>query len=553
MYLLLTIVFWIFSIPVFAASKIVQTKTYEIHFSTQGAIPIQWDMYSNNENYSKPHLNQNKRSNIPFIYKEKNAEGFRNFFKVILYRSNQQKDTQFNQLNYQIKQYSEGKFDFIQFDSPKSDYGLQVKKIYQIPHNGFEIKLTIILSNKTKSEMFFNDNSLKGLGIVLGSGMGMTKKDSLHNPVNVVFKTSEDVVNIKMQEKDGVTTFPDSQMGIEWAGLHNNYYIICVIPISGDLTNRNFKGGNAYLDSRIESQEQLVVDNISNYPTIELFEKPFFIKPGESVDFSYIIFVGPKGKNILSNNKYHLNTVLFSNLWGWLRLLCLALMSLLMWLYSVLNNWGLSIIALSIVMRTITFPVTRYGMKQQKIFKEKQLKLQPFVDEINKKFKDDGDQRYEETMKLYREHNFSPFSSFKGCLWLLVQIPIFIALYQILSQSYEIKGASFLWILDLSLPERLFSLGIDLPFIGSYFNLLPILMCIVQLIQSYMMNQVGKSKPTKKGYGKMAIYIMPITMMILFYSFASGLLIYWTTTNICQVIEQWVVERYGKNISKSTC
>jgi YidC/Oxa1 family membrane protein insertase len=217
------------------------------------------------------------------------------------------------------------------------------------------------------------------------------------------------------------------------------------------------------------------------------------------------------------------------------------------WLYSVFHNWGIAIIALSVVIRAVTFPVTRYGIKQQKIFKEQQAQLKPLIDEIKKKYKDDADQRNEETIKLYREHNISPFASFKGCLWLLVQLPIFIALYQILSRSYEISGASFLWIRDLSLPEMLFPLGVTLPVMGGYFNLLPILMGGVQLVQGYMMNQSGASK----GQGNKVIYVLPITMMILFYSFASGLLLYWTTTNICQIFEQWVATKRANSLARS--
>jgi len=229
------------------------------------------------------------------------------------------------------------------------------------------------------------------------------------------------------------------------------------------------------------------------------------------------------------------------SVWWWLRPLCLALMWLLEWIYSILGNWGLSIIALSIIMRFITFPVSRYGVKQQKFVKKKQAQLKPLIDGINEKFKDDGEQCYKETMRLYKEHDFSPFASFKGCLWLLVQIPIFLALFQILSHSYEIKGASFLWINDLSLPEQIFPLGFSIPLIGGYFNLLPIVMGIIQLVQSHMMYTAGSGE--KENHGSKMIYILPITMMILFYSFASGLLLYWTTTNICQIAEQWFLNK----------
>ncbi len=234
----------------------------------------------------------------------------------------------------------------------------------------------------------------------------------------------------------------------------------------------------------------------------------------------------------------------FENVWFWIRPLCVVLLWTLEFFNSVIDNWGFSIIALSVFVRLFTFPISRYGMKQQKIFQEKQSELKPLIDEINSKYKDNSEQSYHETMKLYKEHNFSPFASFKGCLWILVQIPIFIALFQILSHTQEIRGASFLWIKDLSEPERLFHFGIKIPIVGNWFNLLPVVMCAVQVFQAKMMNK-RKSKEGGKdsSKGSAVIYILPLSMMILFYQFAAGLLLYWTTTNVCQVFEQWIIHK----------
>lgn len=234
----------------------------------------------------------------------------------------------------------------------------------------------------------------------------------------------------------------------------------------------------------------------------------------------------------------------FENVWFWIRPLCVVLLWILEFFHSIINNWGLSIIALSVFMRLFTFPISRYGVKQQKIFQEKQAELKPLIDEINKKYKDNSEQSYHETMKLYKENNFSPFSSFKGCLWILVQLPIFIALFQILSHAQNIRGASFLWIQDLSEPERLFPFGITIPIVGDWFNLLPIAMCFVQVLQARMMTKTkGKGATKEKTKRSAGLYILPLSMMILFYQFASGLLLYWTATNICQVFEQWIINK----------
>jgi len=216
-------------------------------------------------------------------------------------------------------------------------------------------------------------------------------------------------------------------------------------------------------------------------------------------------------------------------------------MAILNWLNTVIKSWGLAIIAMAVIVRIATFPITRYGVKQQKLFKEQQKELKPLIKNIELKYSGNSDQIYKETMRLYKSHHMSPFSSFKGCLWIIVQLPIFIALYQILSQSYELRNASFLWIQDLSKPEMLFHLGVSLPIIGSYFNFLPILMGVVQLVQGHFL--ISDDRPGKNTNNRKLIYLLPITMTILFYSFASGLLLYWTVINFCQIFEHIFINK----------
>jgi YidC/Oxa1 family membrane protein insertase len=531
----------------------IRTETFEIHFSRVGAVPVLWNIVdeslSPNSLLTKSTLDGKVKMYL--INPDLSARGLGRFLNIVLYPLDQQPDEKFNQMIYRMSCSKSDESYLVRFESPINNSGLQITKTYRIPQRGFTIELKLILINKTASELSFNKGR-KGLGIMLGPGMTQdTEGVALHDHVEAVYKTSKDIEGVRLKKKDTSKIFTEDESNIEWAGLNSRYYMICLIPTTSRAEGRSFRGGKSWINPLIAERNLASENNLPNYPLVELFEAPFLIGSGKSVEFSYTVFAGPKARKILRAMPYALDKILFHDLWSWLRALCLVLMPLLGWLHSVFHNWGVAIIALSVLMRTITFPVTRYGMKQQKIFKEQQAQLKPLIDEIKKKYKDDADQRNEETMKLYREHNISPFASFKGCLWLLVQLPIFIALYQILSRSYEISGAGFLWIRDLSLPEMLFPLGVTLPVIGGYFNLLPILMGVVQLIQGYMMNQSSVSDPSSKGQGNKIIYVLPITMMILFYSFASGLLLYWTTTNICQIFEQWVVNKKGDSRARN--
>ncbi len=151
--------------------------------------------------------------------------------------------------------------------------------------------------------------------------------------------------------------------------------------------------------------------------------------------------------------------------------------------------------------------------------------------------------RNEEIFKLYREHGFNPLGAFKGFLWILIQLPIFIGLYQVISQWFDLHGVDFLWIKDLSQPDRLFPLGFSLPFFGSYFNLLPFVMAGVQVMVGRSMGSSGDPKPGQDAMRKAMTYIMPLAMVILFYRFSSGCVLYWTMVNVCQVFEQRLVNK----------
>jgi YidC/Oxa1 family membrane protein insertase len=173
-----------------------------------------------------------------------------------------------------------------------------------------------------------------------------------------------------------------------------------------------------------------------------------------------------------------------------------------------------------------------------------QAKIKPDMDKINAKYKDNPTKKQQEIMKLYREHNINPFGMLKGCVWLFIQLPIFFALYRLLSQSFDLRGASFLWIDDLSEPDKLFAFGFTLPLLGDHFNLLPILMAATQLLVSKLsMNPNAAGDPAQQAMQKQMMYMMPVLMMFMLFRFPSGLMLYWTISNVWQLFQQRFVNR----------
>ena len=167
---------------------------------------------------------------------------------------------------------------------------------------------------------------------------------------------------------------------------------------------------------------------------------------------------------------------------------------------------------------------------------QKMQALQPKVKAIQKQFQSDSARMNKEMMELYRRNRVNPMM---GCLPLVLQIPIFITFYQVLSEAVDLKGANFIgWIHDLSRPDRLFTFPTSLPFIGDAFNLLPILMIGSMVWQQQLTPQTA----TAPGQEKLT-YLMPIIFGFIFYNLPSGLVLYWLANNLLTIFHQLVIKR----------
>ena len=149
---------------------------------------------------------------------------------------------------------------------------------------------------------------------------------------------------------------------------------------------------------------------------------------------------------------------------------------LMNFMHKIIPNWGVCIIAVSFIIYGVMYPLTMKGMMSMK----KMQALQPRLAKLRDEHKNNPQKMNKEMMELYREHKINPFG---GCFPLLLQMPIFVGLYQVLWRSVSLKGADFLWIKDLSEPDRLFVLSQSLPLIGNELNILPLIMMVVMAFQ----------------------------------------------------------------------
>lgn len=173
---------------------------------------------------------------------------------------------------------------------------------------------------------------------------------------------------------------------------------------------------------------------------------------------------------------------------------------------------------------------------------KKMQEVQPKMAELREKYKNDPQKLNTEVVQLYRTHNINPLA---GCLPMLLQMPVFISLYQVLWRTHNFEGAQFLWIKDLSLPDKLFVFNGNLPFIGNEINILPVFMTIVMFFQQKMSSKtMVVTDPSQEMQQKMMMYIFPIFIGGIFYHFASGLTLYFTVFYLLSTLTQYKMSKY---------
>jgi YidC/Oxa1 family membrane protein insertase len=211
--------------------------------------------------------------------------------------------------------------------------------------------------------------------------------------------------------------------------------------------------------------------------------------------------------------------------WG---VISVVLLKSMKFFYKLIPNYGVAIIIITILIKVLFWPIQAKSIKSMKAMQ----KFQPLMTKLREKYKEDPQRLNAEMMKLYKEHKINPFA---GCLPMVVQIPVFFALYSMLRCAIELRGASFLWIHDLSAPDTLFHVA------GFPINLLPLLMTAASIWQMKITPQTGDQQQQKM------MMFMPLMMLFFFYSTSSGLVLYWTVQQFLSIAQQWWGMRQTEN------
>jgi YidC/Oxa1 family membrane protein insertase len=273
--------------------------------------------------------------------------------------------------------------------------------------------------------------------------------------------------------------------------------------------------------------KQIEGDNLLSALKIDEFS----INPNSSVSHNFLLYAGPSKEEIMK--EYDLEGAVSYGFFGGISKLLLAGLKLFQ---RIFRNWGIAVILLAACVNLMLFPLSRKSHESMKKVQE----LQPHMERLRNEHKDNPHKLNKEMMELYKKYNVNPMG---GCLPLLLQMPIFIALYQALMRSLELRGARFLWIKDLSMPDAV-SLPFTMPLLGNSINLLPIFMAAAMVFQQKvaMRKNASTNSPQAKQQQQMMI-MMPVLFLFIMYNFPSGLVLYWLTNTVLTMFEQRAIMR----------
>jgi len=342
---------------------------------------------------------------------------------------------------------------------------------------------------------------------------------------NALFEYSV-LANGKMFRKGNASKFDDKNYksvlaNLTWAGFRDHYHAIVVKP--------EFETKSYVIKS--DSDKQLSV-------SISPVDKE--IAPGESVTYDFSIYVGPQNPWLMKKyNKDFDKIVAFSN-FPIIEWIAQAIYHTIPFFHSIFKSWGVSIILISVLLYAITYPLTMQSMMSMRKMQE----VQPKIAALREKYKNNPEKLNTEMMEIYRREKVNPFG---GCLPFLIQMPFFMALYQILWRAQYFQGQGFLWIRDLSQPDRLATLPFYLPLFGNELNILPILTGAIMFLQQKISSKNAVITDDQQAMQqKMMMYILPVMMTCMFYKFASSWAVYFLVFYILSTATQWRIAQAGK-------
>jgi YidC/Oxa1 family membrane protein insertase len=384
-----------------------------------------------------------------------------------------------------------------------ADNGVSIDQTFRFYPDKYTMGSSVVFTNTAGAPVSGNiKTSLRNMPV-------QTKKSYLSPFIGAALRLNNSLEEIKHTKmKEGKTL----SGRIEWVAYENDYFIEAIIP--DEQKEGSFYGLTA--PSGIVSATYIS-------PT-------FTINPSSKASSTCTLYFGPRDQDTLKAAGRKLDSAIN---FGWFNIIAKPLHLTLRFFNNYVHSFGISIIILTILIKIIFWPLTH---KSYVSMKEMQ-KLQPLMAKIREKYKDDREQMQRELMGLYKTYKVNPLG---GCLPMLIQIPVFIALYKILGNAIELRQAPFmLWITDLSTPDRLFNFPFSIPFMYPPYGIpvLTLLMGASMFLQQKMTPTAGDPAQAKM------MMFMPILFTVMFINAPSGLVLYWLTNNIISIGQQYRITK----------
>jgi YidC/Oxa1 family membrane protein insertase len=373
--------------------------------------------------------------------------------------------------------------------------GVKVVRSLSFTGGSYEIKEEVKITNTTAAQ-------IQGNVAFSVSSVPLSAEGDKYNQTKIAYMSAD-----KLTEE---TDHKDLQQGLEsptpaqWAGIESNYFLMALVPTSADMTARAKLEDNVY---RMTIADQLLLD------------------PGVTQLRTCSYYFGPKTEKALvampKNLKASIN-------YGFFDIIAKPLNQFLVFLYAYVGNYGLAIIILTVIIKILFWPLSHKSYKSM----EQMKKLQPMMAKIREKHADDREKMNAEIMQLYKTYKVNPAG---GCVPMLLQIPVFFALYQALLGAIELRHAAFIphlpftdlvWLADLSAQDP--------------FYITPLVMGATMFLQQRLAPPAGDPMQAK------IMMFMPVIFTFLFLNFPSGLVVYWLVNNVLSIAQQWLMIRKVK-------
>jgi YidC/Oxa1 family membrane protein insertase len=388
------------------------------------------------------------------------------------------------------------------FKAVRSD-GISMDQTFRFYPDKYQIDLLVSLQNQSENQIQGNLNAhLKNIP---------TKDRGRLSFVGLALLSDGKLEELEPNDKE-VKEEKEFAGQIGWIAYEDEYFISAIVPDGHP--EGSFKG--ASLPSGVLK---------GTYMT-----PPISLRPREQASSQFTLYLGPRELSLLKQLGKKLDLAIN---FGFFDIIARPMLSALRFFNKYVKNYGVSIIIITILIKILFWPLTH---KSYKSMKEMQ-KLKPLMDKIREKYKHDKQQMNKEVMALYRTYKVNPVG---GCLPMVIQIPVFIALYNLFGKSIELRHAPFmLWINDLSAPDRLFSFPFEIPFMSPPYGIpvLTLLMGATMFITQKMTPMPGDPTQAK------VMMFLPLFFTFLFINFPSGLVLYWLVNNILQIGQQYRIKK----------